>query len=376
MSATTPLQAVDEVTLTLDEFVQFASLVASSTNPAAPALLRRLARRYKTANERAAQELVAILRAGPVRAAGTAVADPVDTDSRLPLLRREDPVILRATPIFDPAHRDKIDQIVHEHQRNELLYASGLTPTRSALFVGPPGVGKTLTARWIADRLGLPLLTLDLSSVMSSFLGRTGGNIRRVLDHARQTRCVLLLDELDAVAKRRDDATEIGELKRLVTVLLQEIDQWPEGSLLLAATNHGELLDPAVWRRFEVVLDFPLPTTEVRVQALRQLLAGDPLDDGVLAAVVAVTANESLSDLESLVLSARRRAAISPTSLPEALIEAQHERIGRMPQAERIAVAIGVLDSGALSQRQVSRLTGVSRDTLRKHTEGRSSDAD
>jgi len=376
MSATRPFQDMGEVTLTIDEFVQFASLVASSTNPAAPALLRRLARRYKTANERAAQELVAILRAAPVRAAGTAVADPVDTDSRLPLLRREDPVILPATPIFDSAHRDKIDQIVHEHQRNEVLYAAGLTPTRSALFVGPPGVGKTLTARWIAHRLGLPLLTLDLSSVMSSFLGRTGVNIRRVLDHARQTRCVLLLDEFDAVAKRRDDATEIGELKRLVTVLLQEIDQWPEGSLLLAATNHGELLDPAVWRRFEVVLDFPLPTTEVRVQALRQLLAGEPLDDGVIAAVVAITANESLSDLESLVLSARRRAAIGSTSLLEALIEAQQERIDRMPQAKRIAVAVGVLGSGALSQRQVSRLTGVSRDTLRKHTEGRSNYAD
>ena len=99
-----------------------------------------------------------------------------------------------------------------------------MDPTRSALFTGPPGVGKTLAAKWMARELGQPLAILDLSAVMSSFLGRTGSNVRAVLDFARDRRCILLLDEFDAVAKRRDDTSEIGELKRLVTVLLQEID--------------------------------------------------------------------------------------------------------------------------------------------------------
>ena len=125
-------------------------------------------------------------------------------------------------------------------------------------------------------------------------LGRTGANLRQVLDYAKQTPGVLLLDELDAVAKRRDDDAEIGELKRLVTVLLQEIDDWPPGNLLLAATNHPELLDPAAWRRFEAVLEFePLPPEVLHRLIVETLSRFSPADEarpnGLLAAAHVLT---------------------------------------------------------------------------------------
>ena len=142
-------------------------------------------------------------------------------------MRVEERPVLDWEPVFSPNIARQLKAIVEERLNPHALRAAGLEPTRTALFVGPPGVGKTMAARWVARELGRPLLTLDLAAVMSSYLGRTGSNLRLVLDYAKAIDCVLLLDELDAIAKRRDDREEIGELKRLVTVLIQQIDDWP-----------------------------------------------------------------------------------------------------------------------------------------------------
>ncbi len=199
---------------------------------------------------------------------GRICGTPVDLDSRLELLKREMAPRVSPPPIWAQEVESELDSLLAERERADELFVAGLTPSRSVLLVGPPGLGKTLAARWLAEKLARPLLTLDLSSVMSSFLGKTGSNIRVVLDFARKQPSVLLLDEFDAIAKRRDDTAEIGELKRLVTVLIQAIDEWPADGLLVAATNHPELLDPAIWRRFDRVVEFPHPTEKELIQLL------------------------------------------------------------------------------------------------------------
>ncbi|WP_439901430.1 AAA family ATPase [Microbacterium azadirachtae] len=367
---------MDEIKPSTDELVQLVRLAAAGHAYGSHAFLRRIARKYRADLPTVSQAIVDALRNGPLRSAseGTVVGQPTDVDTRLPLVREEDPVILATEPILPSEIASALQQIVDEHQQSSRLLAAGLAPTRTALFVGAPGVGKTLAARWISRELGLPLLVLDLSAVMSSFLGKTGTNLRRVLDYARSTRAVLLLDELDAVAKRRDDQTEIGELKRLVTVLLQEIDSWPEGSLLLAATNHSELLDPAVWRRFEVTLEFPLPDTAAIARAAHELFDPEVLSDTDAELIGHLYRGASISNLERDILRARRNSAVHGTAPLATLFALSRAKFASLPTAERGPAAAALLNSGDLSQRAVHEITGVSRDTLRKYTKQQSGD--
>lgn len=365
-----------------DDFANLARLAASDAHEDTRLLLARLVRKYRQQRPELAARLDqslkasqtrsagnSILRRGtPVVEAGEVVALPVDGDSRLALIRVFDDRVGLAPPILPGGVHDAIGAIIRERQERERLAARGISPTRSAILVGPPGVGKTLSARWIASALGKPLWVLDLTAVMSSLLGKTGNNLRAALDHAKKHAAVLLLDEIDAIAKRRSDESDIGELKRLVTVMLQEVDQWPDSGLLLAATNHPELVDPALWRRFDMVLKFDAPDASAIAVAIQRFLGDDlKLFESWIDVLAAGLQGQSLSDVERSINALRRGHALQTAPLEQLIGSALGQRQEALSKAERLNLAIELAKAGQHTHMQISQMTGVARDTIRKH---------
>jgi hypothetical protein len=321
-------------------------------------LARRLVSKLKKSDPGAAAKLAETLG---YQAGTRAGSQPVDSESRVGLLTEERHIALEHEPVWPESVRSGLQQVIEERTSASLLRAAGLEPIKTLLFKGPPGVGKTIATRWLARELEVPLLTLDLASVMSSLLGKTGTNIRSVIDYGRSFPCVLLLDEFDAIAKRRDDDRDVGELKRLVTVLLQAIDSWPSTSLLVAATNHSELLDPAVWRRFDLQLDFPIPGHEAAIAFFRGEDFGAPLSNDL--AVVYLGA--SYAELRRVVQSARKKAVLThrtvgDVALEDALVHAE----GIRNSAELRSMKIRKLAAEGMSHRKIAEQLGISHPTV------------
>jgi AAA+ superfamily predicted ATPase len=162
--------------------------------------------------------------------------------------------------ILSSASRGAVNQLIEEQQRADLLRAHGMEPRHRILLVGPPGTGKTTLAEAIAEAVSVSLLVVRYESIIGSYLGETAARLKRVFDYARTTPCVLFFDEFDAIGKERGDVHETGEIKRVVSSLLMQVDELPSYTIVVAATNHPELLDRAAWRRFQLRLSLPLPT--------------------------------------------------------------------------------------------------------------------
>jgi MoxR-like ATPase len=289
----------------------------------------------------------------------------------LPVEAGTDQSLVRVDPFpsaeglaLDEAIASELAEIVDERRRAQELAEQGIEPTSTLLLSGSPGVGKTMAARWLAAELGLQIVSIDLAALISSFLGTTGKNLRAVFEYASTNPCVLLLDEFDAVAKRRDDETDVGELKRIVNVLLVELDRWPDTSLLVAATNHPQLLDPAIGRRFDRAVTLPLPGPAQRRAILAYLAAnGGQEAERFLGVVAGATAGMSGSDLVRLWNTVRRRAVLRGERISRTLLQEIAQR-AVAPGPDRDQLWLALAEDAGLSHRQIAACAGVSHPTV------------
>lgn len=197
---------------------------------------------------------------------------PKDKDSGLSLIDINQYELTWDRVVLSEDNLQALKKIALENRKKDILHSHGLKPSSKLLFCGPPGCGKTLTAKVLSSVLGLPLVYVNLPSVVSSYLGETAVNLKKIFDYIQTGEWVILFDEFDAIAKDRNSSNEHGEIKRLVNSIIQLIDNSNDQSIFIAATNYESLLDIAIWRRFDEVLFFDKPDLQLRKTLLENNL--------------------------------------------------------------------------------------------------------
>lgn len=281
---------------------------------------------------------------------------PKDGDRGLPLLMVLDPQRELAELVLSDSVRGDLERFAFESSRAELLRAHGVAPPSRLLLCGPPGCGKTSVAEAVARRLLLPLVVVRFDVVISSYLGETASNLRKIFDFVATRPMVVLFDEFDAIAKHRDDDFEHGELKRVVNAFLQLMDGLRGDNVIVAATNHQGMLDSAVWRRFDEVLQLGLPDSAARRRVLLNSMCGLSIL-GVPDWETLLARTESLShaDVERIAHMAVREALLDDHAsvAPEMLMRA----------AERYQMRMHVVGS-ARSQAAMTRPTEATHNAV------------
>lgn len=234
-------------------------------------------------------------------------AQPVQGGGRDTILELTPQIRFEDLVLTLPA-RTEAKQLVEEHQRADILRAHGYEPRHKVLLSGPPGNGKTSYAEAVAEALALPFFVVRYDALVGSYLGETNARLRNLFDYVRTQPCVLFFDEFDSIGKERGDTHETGEIKRVVSFLLMQIDQLPSYVLTIAATNHAELLDRAVWRRFQLRIAFPSPQKTEVSAFLEKIIASWPARPKISAGTLAERLNiTSYAEARDFCQNVRRR---------------------------------------------------------------------
>lgn len=229
---------------------------------------------------------------------------------------------------LDDAVRSRIDRVLLEQRQRVRIHEHGFSPLRKLLLIGPPGTGKTMTAAAVAGELTFPLFTIQLDGLITKYLGETAAKLRLIFDTIQQTRAVYLFDEFDALGGERAARNEVGEIRRVLNSFLQFLEQDESESIIVAATNHPKLLDRALFRRFDAVIEYLLPSPAIAERVIRARLA--LLDTSAIEWPKVLEATEGLShgDIARACEHAAKKAILANrtrVASPE-LIEALKER--------------------------------------------------
>lgn len=260
-----------------------------------------------------------------------------------------------------------LENFIKEQEKKLELMKLGLKPTNSIILFGEPGVGKTYSATWLASKLKKPLVVLDLATVMSSYLGETGTNIKKVLDYAKENDCVLFLDEFDAIAKTRTDDRELGEIKRIVNVLLKELEEWPIGSIIIAATNHEELLDKAIWRRFDLKIHLELPNKEARISIIkREFKDFENINNEIFEILGEALKDENGAEIVRVCTEAKREHILDEKPIPKVLIKKCSGHIEKWDKESKVGLVKKMIDNG-FTVKEINELTQISTSTVYRY---------
>ncbi|MGL5853865.1 MAG: AAA family ATPase [Cetobacterium sp.] len=293
---------------------------------------------------------------------------PVDQESRLNIVDISMPH-KESKLYFNHFIDSEVNDFIKSYHKQDELKKIGIEAANSLLLYGPPGCGKTSLAKFISYQTNLPLVTARLDVLLSSLLGSTAKNIRKVFEYASKRPCILFLDEFDAIAKIRNDKNELGELKRIVNSLLQNIDEFSSNSILIAATNHHEVLDAAVWRRFMKIIELGPPEVSITKEILDDTFNNIEVDitdiNKKINLIISSFEGMSPSDIKNVVNSAIRKAILNGTNKIKPINILYEVYLFRNHSIKDENKLVIYLNENGITQKEINEFLGISMRKIR-----------